>query len=280
MYQDYTQASANPPKQSRLNIAILTTMWRRQVLTEFTFKWFAEVQKTLLKHDIGLYLFAVGSEGEYSRTLALENNYNYMERVNFPVSLKRNQALEKIRDWDIDCVLFVDTDDLLPVEQILLYVRFLEQGYPYIGIRDIYFFEGASKKMIHFFYPQGHSNFGTTLGLGRCVSRELLDKVNWRLWSDDLNRNMDINMTKTISSHLSDFSKGEKKVFCKDFNLVPVDIKTKTNIWSFDKYTNRLGSHYDIADPKKVLNQAYGKRVADNLYTLNLDTQLLPKWNG
>ena len=276
---EYTHAEQNPAPQ-KTNIAILTTMWRRQVLTDFTFKWFNHVQKELLKKNIGLYLFAVGSEGEYSRSLASRHNYNYMERPNTPVSAKRNEALEKIRDWQVemDAVLFVDTDDLLPVDLIALYARFLSQGYPYIGMQDIYFFESSTKRMIHFYYPKGHSNYGVTLGLGRCVSRALLDKAGWKLWPDDINRNMDIKMTRKLNPLLEDFSKGERKVVCKDFNFVPLDIKTQTNIWSFDKYTSKLGSHDFVSDPKKVLNKGYGKRTADLLYALELEVQILPEW--
>ena len=276
---EYTHAEQNPAPQ-KTNIAILTTMWRRQVLTGFTFKWFNHVQKELLKKNIGLYLFAVGSEGEYSRSMALRHNYNYMERPNIPVSAKRNQALEKIRDWqvEIDAVLFVDTDDLLPVGLISLYAKFLSQGYPYIGMQDIYFFDASTKKMIHFFYPNGHSNYGVTLGLGRCVAKALLDKADWRLWPDDINRNMDINMTRKLSPLLEGFSKGERKVVCKDFNFVPLDIKTQTNIWGFDKYTSKLGSHIFVSDPKKFLNKSYGKRTADLLYALDLEVQILPEW--
>ena len=276
---EYTHAEQNPAPQ-KTNIAILTTMWRRQVLTGFTFKWFNHVQKELLKKNIGLYLFAVGSEGEYSRSMALRHNYNYMERPNIPVSAKRNQALEKIRDWqvEIDAVLFVDTDDLLPVGLISLYAKFLSQGYPYIGMQDIYFFDASTKKMIHFFYPNGHSNYGVTLGLGRCVAKALLDKADWRLWPDDINRNMDINMTRKLSPLLEGFSKGERKVVCKDFNFVPLDIKTQTNIWGFYKYTSKLGSHIFVSDPKKFLNKSYGKRTADLLYALDLEVQILPEW--
>lgn len=276
---DYTKSENNPPPQ-KINLAVLTTMWRRQVLTDFTFKWFAHLQKELLKKNIGLYLFAVGSEGEYSRSLALEHGYNYLERPNFPVSLKRNQALEKIRDWGvkIDGVLFVDTDDLLPLDLITLYTRFLSQGYDYIGMQDIYFFDSETRKMIHFYYPRGHSNYGVTLGLGRCISRGLLDEAGWELWPDDINRNMDINMTRKITPLLEGRPKGEKKITCHDFNFVPLDIKTRTNIWSFDKYTSKLGAHEYVEHPKALLNVAYGKRIADMLYSLNLDAHLLPHW--
>lgn len=277
---DYTHADQNPTPQ-KVNIAVLTTMWRRQVLTEFTFKWFNHAQKELLKKGVGLYLFAVGSEGEYSRTIALRHNYNYMERPNFPVSAKRNQALEKIRDWEVemDAVLFVDTDDLLPVDLIALYANFISQGYPYMGMQDIYFFDASTRKMIYFSYPKEHSNHGVTLGLGRCVSRALLNRAGWKLWPDDINRNMDINMTRKLLPLLKDFPKGERKVLCKTFNFLPLDIKTQTNIWSFDKYTSKLGTYDFVSDPKKALNKAYGKRTADSLYSLQIETQILPEWS-
>ena len=63
-----------------MRFVIVSCIWQRPQLTEIFLKYYKKLADDLKdKHQ--LILLAVGSEGEFSKNLCLQNNFHYINRL-------------------------------------------------------------------------------------------------------------------------------------------------------------------------------------------------------
>ena len=144
--------------------------------------------------------------------------------------------------------------------QILnFYIGKIKQGFLLVGIKDFFIYESNLKKLA---YWRGYGELNDahrmdeTIGLGRCLARPLLDKLNFSVWGGlELDRNLDGAMTNRLrkvgifpiseaNAFLVDLNGQQYKVGHVGYKLeemggFAVDIKTKTNMTTFDRYMTR-----------------------------------------
>ena len=102
---------------------------------------------------------------------------------NKPIGVKRNQAVEIARQVDSDLYFNIAEDHIINKHYIDRCLMLVKQGYAFIGTYDDYFHD--YKKDISVYFPgyNGVRN-GEVTGIGKVFTRELLDKMNWRMVED------------------------------------------------------------------------------------------------
>lgn len=241
-----------PQKDNKIHkIVLYTCVWQRPELTKIVLSYYSEL-KTKLSGKVDLHLLAVGSEGETSRQLCESCEFDYLEYPNSPLSLKWEYGLNQCANYDPDAVIIVGSDDLISQNLIEFYDCKLREGLVCMGLKNAYFFDAPSKQL---FLWKGYDRlnvrrFGETTGMGRCLSRILLDKLNFSVWK---NIKIDSALDRVMSQKLLglglyplDYENlilvqaGEKYIrlgHCgfdlNDINVFAIDIKTEVNITPF-----------------------------------------------
>jgi len=105
-------------------------------------------------------------------------------------------------------------------------------GYDMYGVLDCYIYEVKSKTLA---YWPGYNNQrkGETLGMGRILSRNLLEKLKWQPWISQLDKGMDWSMMQKVKK----FKIKSGGMFMRN-GMFAVDIKTPVNICSLGNYKN------------------------------------------
>ena len=220
-----------------VRIAIITAVYQRPELTSIVLGWYMNLKLKLLKDNIDLGLFAVGSEGEISKKMCVNNGFKYIEAPNKPLNRKFNKAVELARKWNPDGVMLVGSDDVIDINLIKYYANKIKEkgGIDSIyGAIDAYIFHVASDKLVCF---EGYRKMNPPtrakepVGGGRFFGKNVLEKLNWNLWDNniELNCNLDGNCTKRILEHGFNF-----KIFSLyKINALILAIKHGKNITPF-----------------------------------------------
>ena len=168
-----------------------------------------------------------------------------------PLSNKWNTALRAAKDTDFDYILILGSDDLINAKTLKSYSDTIKEGYNYLGITDMYVLNSENKELI---YHKGYilNRKGESLGAGRLIHKSLIERVQYSLWRVGINKTLDGSMS-AILNEVAEIK--EKTLSCSDDNVFLLDIKSSTNIWSFQTYK------------EKVSFPVENTVLADNLHT-------------
>lgn len=197
-------------------ILIITAVWQRSDLTDIILSYYHRLASKSMGR---MQLLAVGSEGHTSRSLCEANGWQYIERPNSPLSHKWSALTEHAKSLDFDFLIIVGSDDLLSMSLIRHYDRVYSGESNYmLGLEDLYFYRMINKRCYHFpGYPSLH-----TIGAGRCISRKILERINWKPWGD---HSIDRGLDSRCSSHLQRNKIAERSMLMADSGGVAIDIK-------------------------------------------------------
>jgi len=210
------------------------------------------------EHNIHLRLFAVGSEGLASERVATSNGFVYEEAPNHPLGAKWNSGLRAMHERfpSLDAVLIVGSDDLIEQEYLVLcrdYLQTASRNYTMLGLLDMYYFDLKTLQLV---YTAGYTEDAQkrrpdrTLGFGRCVKSSIMDAVDWSPWIDHENAELDKGMYESfvrVDPHLlSKDAEHLVEVRARDHGLMPLDVKSETNLWGFQHVTS---------DPRKPVQE-------------------------
>lgn len=233
-----------------MKFTILVPVWKRYE----TLKIFNNCIERI-KENYDIEVVAVGSEPG-DRVICESLGYYYVEAPNNPLGGKLNFGLKACRSIPSDAVLMLGSDDILSSNLMLYYIQQLNKGFDFIGFLDCYFMNLESGDMIYWKGYRGQRS-GEPIGAWRCLSRNLLDKLNWEAW-DNQHHSVDYTMWNKLN--------GVKKHIarCKDKFLL-VDLKTSENVTKFRKFDNSeivhtktvLKDYLPQQEINKILN--YGK---------------------
>lgn len=238
--------------QKTFKIVIYTCLWQRPLLTEFVLDHYVSLKPMLFQtHDIHLDVFTVGSEGEKSAAIAAKFNASYVEHQNQPLGAKHNFGLSVLRKKipDVDAVVIIGSDDILN-HQYFVTVKDLmtrkSQPMHMVGLKDLFFYDLGTKELV---YTRGYRSVTTevaaTIGLGRALSKNLLDCIDWFLWDPERNHGLDQSTVRRLLRNVIGVDYVSTAVLGKENGIVAIDIKTDsvggTNIWAFDKVLKAVG---------------------------------------
>ena len=199
---------------NKYNIHILTAFWKRPEITEI----FIQGCKRL-----GYPVTASVSEENYIPICQL-HGIDYVLTANTPLGAKWNAGLKQALKSEWDYLLILGSDDLISNCLIDRYMSY--DGWDMIGVKDFYMYDIDTQRVKYF---EGY-NKDMSIGAGRLIKRKVIKKCR-DLWSYRRNKGLDGQCSKRIKI------RGFRELIIPMGNSSVVDIKSKTNMNSFEKIT-------------------------------------------
>ena len=214
-----------------MKIGIATCMWQRPEV----FDIYAEgINRLRKKFDI--MPLAVGSEGKVSEDLCRKHKFMYIEHYNRPLGKKFAEGLRCFKNTDVDYVMIMGSDDLISDNLMEAYMPHMENREQVIGILDIYYYDLSEGDLCYWpgfgLKDIDKKREGEPMGMARCLSRELLDKMGWNVWNEKINKGLDWTMWQKIKGYDAKIA----TIKMKDIGAFGVDLKSETNICNMEMY--------------------------------------------
>ena len=257
---------------SRRIVALITAVWKRHELTSLVLNRFKNI-KDELADTIDVKLIAVGSEGATSRQLCENHGFTYVEQDNMPLNRKYNAASRLAQESNPDAVYRIDSDDWITSAAITNSMMKIDDGHLAVGLLDLYFLDLVSFKLgrwpgYGFFNNKKRiwawRNRGKTVGVGRCFSRELMDKLGWEIWDQEpeLSKWLDTNCDERLKERghkIKGFTMQQLQTFAMDIKGSGENITTQT----FSNLRIKW-----VENAKSELYQHFPKEEVDSLIEL------------
>lgn len=214
-----------------IRIAVITSMWKRHGI----FEAFAKNINDIISQftDVEIKVFVAGSESNISQSICRKHGFTYSEVKNNPLGKKMNTALKSSRDFNPDYFLLLGSDDIFCSQLMKEYIQSIRLNIDYTYLEDCYFYDTVSRKTL---YWGGYTGWrkGKGLGAGRFISRNVVNCLNWNIWADGNNKNLDY----SFDQRLSMMPCTRRKINLKSINAYMVDLKSSESITKFFKYPN------------------------------------------
>lgn len=186
--------------------------------------WCASIIR--LRAELDLFIPACVVSGEEDRLICQQYNINHITHPNNPVSYKWNIAMRFMRDYGVENCTITGSDDIISTSYYLKTLEQAEKGIDLIGTDSAYFFCGQGKDRGKLVKLQGRA----MLGIGKTVSKRVLDEADWFLWRKEKGWGMDAMAQQEIDKH------SPTKAIIDE---VIVDVKTRENLNSFNVFKRR-----------------------------------------
>jgi len=235
-------------------ICLLMPIWKRPALTKIVMEHYMKM-KIKLKGKIDLVNIAIGSEGERTRKMSEKYNFQYLEYKNSPLSRKWDAGVMESKKYDPDAVLIVGSDDIIDSDLLISLLGKLTDGRLVVGILDFYIFDSKKEKLMYWpGYEKNNHRHGETIGLCRLISKDLLIKLDYKIWEDlDIDKGLDLAMTNKfiqfglLPMHNSNeifikignnnkISLAHSGFYLKELSGFAIDIKSELNITPIESY--------------------------------------------
>jgi hypothetical protein len=213
-------------------------------------------------------------DSEYSNLEVFKNNrrFKYFNYENFPISNKWNYAASILKTKVFDYVIFLGSDDFVDEDLMNEYYKKMKSKYDFIGIQDMYVYNLKNNKKYYWRgYKKETGRQGETIGLGRCFSKNLLEKLNYQPWIDGINKSLDSSMQNKLKG-ISNFTK--TTINLKKDGGFACDVKSNLNITNIEMYN-------DLEDTKNekfnLFDNSEFKSEINPIYENNLNVIVEPK---
>lgn len=246
-------------------IGVVSAMWQRLELTDLVFSHIADM-KTALAPFMELLPVVAGSEGEESRAVAEKNGFSYIETENLPLGAKWNAALSLLRDQDVDGVVILGSDDLLNDRFFHVLKESLDEGYLLAGLDTFFVLESRSGRLMEWlgYLPPRE---GESIGAGRFLHRELLERLNWHLWEDGLNAGLDASMWRLLRADADRRGQSftSRTINCRKEGIVLVDVKSSVQINGLENLALSSGRVRMVGAPRQFLEKSYPRKLVEKI---------------
>jgi len=189
-------------------------------------KCFCLMVDRLMNDYPGLFLPVCVVSLEEDKAVFEEHGIETHLYKNNPVGEKHNYCLSLLKD-KCSHVFHIGSDDLVDNNYMNELIKFADKDI--VWGRGLVFYS-VRRKMARF-WEEPFKNFA---GPNKLISARLLDKLDWHIWDDDIDKGLD------HSSSLKLLSMAESKhiIMIRSIGGLFVDIKGETNINGFEKYIN------------------------------------------
>lgn len=203
-------------------LGIITINWKRISVLQL---WCAQIKR--LREELDMFIPAVVVSEVEGGTICNQYKVHHIIQQNDPATEKFNTAMGYMKTLGMDYVMVLGSDDIISTWFVRKTMTEMARNIDYIGCTVFYFYAGQGidrGKLVKLDTPQ-------TKGIGRTVSKRILDLCDWRLWDVPKNWGMDAIATKNI------LKCNPTKAIIED---IIVDVKTRDNLNSFKIWGNRL----------------------------------------
>jgi GT2 family glycosyltransferase len=255
-------------------IAVLIPMWKRPIITNYTFSYYLEL-KELLKDEMELILICVGSEGEISESIALKNNFNYLEYSNESIQLKHDAIYTEAKKYNPDACLKIDSDSIVSIEFFRYWNELIDNGCDYSEVLDIYF---MFKNCVGYWGGYEGKRNGEGTGVGRFTSKKLLDLMDWKIIGEDKPGILiDCFMTKRINQ----FDIIREKTTCKKLNGQIIELKSdcqQTDLKNIKYSSIHSTSMFKIVSDEIKNELAYNNYIEYDFFSVIIPTMWVSEY--
>lgn len=217
-----------------MKLAIVTTLWGRRKLSKVVLDYYRQTFPNAT-------LIAVATQEE-DIDLARQAGWIPRYERNVPLSHKFNEGFMASRQYDPDAVMVVGSDDLVSVSYVDAALVAMKTIKPrLIAPGGTYFYSPKRGECRYVRAPQGS-------GAGRVMSRDTLNTVNWKPYSDVDKKYIESGMKRVVGDvdFLVDVSPASGRYV--------VDVKTRDNLHSYEKMT---GSVIDVVVEEDTIVGAF-----------------------
>jgi hypothetical protein len=216
---------------------MLSCTWKRPDITKIFIDKLLEVENATSDY-FNFTNIIIDSENSNLDNFKNNDKFIYKNYKNFPVSNKWNFGSSLLEGIDFDYVLIIGSDDFIDSNLLIEYNKKMKENYDQIGIIDLFVFDVPSDKLFYWGgYNEKSGRKGETVGLGRCLSKSLVEKLEYNLWEPGLNKGLDASMQKKIIK-LPDI-KSITLELKNNFGFA-CDIKNNTNITPLDTFKHAV----------------------------------------
>lgn len=259
------------------HFVLFFTVWKRLSLAQLVIQHHARLQR----HFPGtISLWLVGSQGKLSSQLANNNlsRVYYTECPNYPISDKHNCGLQRLGQSNlasnIDGIIIIGSDDLCEHSLFELYRLYYCTRFPrihFMGLQDYLLLDMKTMKVQRLYFCENNP-ISSYFGVGRFLSKSLLEAMNWTIWESGLNQGLDQSMIRKLWYHFPFMDRISLAISPKEHDLVVLDIKSEasglqdaTNIWSFEEMMEKTSSKNNLSyctepvkdEPNKLFYRFY-----------------------
>jgi hypothetical protein len=233
--------------KDKTRIAIITAVWLRPDI----YTIFRKITKNLISQlddSLEVQVFVAGSEGDRSRIPTCQDEFEYIEVPNQPLSRKWNAVVKLAKEWNPDFCIFMGSDDVMDKDLFMEYVeRMKGKSEPhYLGVYDWYFYDLESNQALYWGGYNKPENKGHFCGAGRVMNKSLLDKLDWEPWAEC---GLDHLLDTAMDVKLKDIKYTTEGFNVADYGI-GLDIKSKTNMTKFAVWPNST-----IIKPEPILEK-------------------------
>ena len=178
----------NSNKSDKIIIAIIP-VFGRELLLKYT------IRRLYKKNNINLVICMAFSDSE--KKVIEDENALFLKCENKPLGNKWNYGYLYSKQFNPDAILFVGSSDWISSDWLeTAYNKIkLDNNIGYVGKRNFSMLDISNNKIRTcewFGYICNRKN--ETIGIGRLISKNLLQKLNYKPFNDDMNSSMDYEM--------------------------------------------------------------------------------------
>ncbi len=246
-----------------MKIVVVTCLWKREEVARLMLDNLQWRKEQVAKEGIEVEVLACGSEGAKSAVIARTHGAHYMESENQPLGRKFNSVLLGAQGFCPDAVMVLGSDNLVNAEVFRAWAKLIEAGKEYLGFLDGYMFDTVTHRLIQWHGYKRALRRGEPLGSGRCYSRALLDRAEWRLWDSRKRNSLDWSVTQRMK-HLK-----PKTCFgpMESWGIRHLGLKTPENICSFRNLLANSAKNISDID-NEMLAEWWGAEAEKRIFSL------------
>lgn len=226
------KAPTPQPEGKKFKVAISTAVWKRYDIWTMFVQGIRELQREF--EEIEFHVFVAGSEGSRSKMFVETEGFKYIEIANDPLAAKFNATTIAAKSISPDYVLCLGSDDIIHPSLMREYLKAMREGYDFIGILDMYFWDTVSGKCLYWGGYRDARRTGHTAGAGRLISAALMNDWGWMPWENRHSRVLD----NSMQNKLMVSSRSQKLLNIKKLGAFALDIKSDVNMTPFEQWDN------------------------------------------
>lgn len=193
----------------------------------------------LLKHTIerlykknGVYK-VICTGGIEERKTCEEAGAIWVQHENKPLGRKWNRAFQKAAEYNPDVCVFVGSSDWLS-DNWIDELKPWTQDFDLVGLPGCYFTHiNHEYRLVHWAGYEGRRE-NESIGIGRLISKRVLDKIDWCPFDDKIDNSLDFSMYNKVEA-------GKRKtVHTKDCFSLSISTDKWPNKHSFDQHWRNL----------------------------------------
>lgn len=177
--------------------------------------------KRLLHKNGCAQVICVG-DGKGEKEVCEEAGAIWISYPNKPLGDKWNHGFLAARQFNPDACLYVGSSDWLSNDWLTIMQPYLKE-HKTIGVPGCYFMDIGGKIRVVNWKGYVGERSNETIGIGRLLSREILDRINWKPFDQLKDSSLDRSMKEITSKH------GAKDYMVLDSGLKAVSLST--NLW-------------------------------------------------